>query len=157
MQQQHISQFNIIGIAVRTTNANGQSGIDIEALWDKFWKGEIHRQIPNKVDNDIYAVYTDYETDYTGAYTTIIGASVSSLEQIPDGFVGISIEANQYENFISKGKMPEAIFNTWIEIWEDEALHSRRAYHADFTIHGEKYYLGDQAEVSTFISVKPQT
>ncbi|WP_214608411.1 GyrI-like domain-containing protein [Nubsella zeaxanthinifaciens] len=42
MQQQHISQFNIIGIAVRTTNANGQSGIDIEALWEKFWKGEIH-------------------------------------------------------------------------------------------------------------------
>ncbi|WP_461788052.1 GyrI-like domain-containing protein [Pedobacter sp.] len=153
MQQHIISQINIIGIAVRTTNANGQSAIDIEALWGKFWKEEIHHQIPNKINNDIYAVYTDYETDYTGAYTTIIGASVSSLNKIPEGFVGISIESNQYENYISKGKMPEAILNTWLEIWNDEALNLRRAYHADFTIHGEKYYLGDQAEVSTFISV----
>ena len=48
--------------------------------------------------------------------------------------------------------MPEAVFNTWMEIWQNKKLN--RAYKADFTIHGEKYYDGDKAEVETFISVK---
>jgi hypothetical protein len=50
--------------------------------------------------------------------------------------------------------MPEAIGNTWLEIWADKKLDSKRAYKADFSIHGEKYYEGDNAEVVTYLSVK---
>ncbi len=32
--------------------------------------------------------------------------------------------------------------------------HTKRAYKADFTVHGEKYNDGPEAEVETFISVK---
>ncbi len=152
MNNQSIQKFYVIGISTRTTNANGQSASDIEALWGKFWGEEIQKQIPNKVDDDIYAVYTDYETDFTGPYTTIVGIQVSSLENIPKGFVGITIETAVYQKFVSKGKMPEAVFNTWLGIWKNENLN--RAYKADFTIHGKKYYDGNNAEVETFISVK---
>ncbi len=110
------------------------------------------KQIPNKISDEIYAVYTDYETDFTGPYTTIIGLSVSSLENIPENFVGITIETAVYQKFISKGKMPEAVFNTWLEIWENKNLN--RTYQADFTIHGKKYYDGENAEVETFIAIK---
>ncbi len=152
MKKQTIQQFYVIGISVRTTNQNGQSAQDIETLWKKFWGEEIQTQIPNKVNDDIYAVYTAYETDHTGPYTTIIGSQVNSLANIPEGFVGITIEKASYQKFVSKGKMPEAVFNTWMEIWQNKTLN--RAYKFDFTIHGKKYYLGDQAEVETFISVK---
>jgi predicted transcriptional regulator YdeE len=154
MNNQTIQKFYIVGISTRTTNENGQSAKDIEALWGKFWGEEIQNKIPNKVNNDIYAVYTNYETDYTGAFTTIIGLPVSSLENIPKGFVGITIETAVYDKFISKGKMPEAVFNTWLEIWGNSELNLKRAYKADFTIHGKKYYDGNNAEVETFISVK---
>lgn len=154
MNNQTIQKFYVIGISTRTTNANGQSAKDIEALWGKFWGEEIQKQISNKVSDEIYAVYTDYETDFTGAYTTIIGLPVSSLENIPKGFVGITIETADYQKFISRGKMPEAVFNTWLEIWGNKELDLKRAYKADFTIHGQKYYDGDKAEVATFISVK---
>lgn len=150
----NIQKFYVIGISTRTTNQNGQSAKDIEALWGKFWGEEIQKQIPNQINDEIYAVYTDYETDFTGPYTTIIGAAVSSLAHIPEGFVGISIETATYEKFVSKGKMPEAVVNTWLEIWGDQELNFKRAYQADFTIHGKKYYDGDDAEVETFISVK---
>lgn len=152
MNNQTIQQFYVIGISTRTTNENGQSAKDIEKLWGRFWGEEIQKQIPNKVNDDIYAVYTDYETDFTGPYTTIIGAAVSSLEKIPNGFVGITIETAVYQPFISKGKMPEAVFNTWLEIWQNKTMN--RAYKADFTVHGKKYYDGENAEVETFISVK---
>ncbi|SOD18875.1 GyrI-like domain-containing protein [Pedobacter xixiisoli] len=154
MSNQIIQKFYVIGISTRTTNENGQSAKDIEALWSKFWGEEIQKQIPNKLNEDIYAVYTDYETDFTKPYTTIIGSAVSSLENIPNGFVGITIETTTYKKFISRGKMPEAVFNTWLEIWGDKDLNLERSYKADFTIHGKKYYDGDNAEVETYIAVK---
>lgn len=154
VNNQSIQKFHIIGISVRTINENGQSAKDIEALWVKFWGEGISKQIPNKISEDIYAVYTDYETDFTGHYTTIIGLPVSSLDDIPKGFVGITIETGDYQKFVSKGKMPEAVFNTWLEIWRNGELNLKRAYKADFTIHGQKYYDGEKAEVETFISIK---
>jgi len=153
MNSQIIQELQIIGISTRTTNENGQSGQDIEAIWTKFWSEKIQEQIPNKVNDNIYAVYTDYETDFSGAYTVIIGLPVSSLENIPIGFVGITIEKAKYQKFVSKGEMPEAIVNTWMEIWGNKDLNQVRAYKADFTIHGKKYYDGVNAEVETFISV----
>jgi len=154
MSNQIIQKFHVIGISLRTTNEDGQSAKDIELLWGRFWDEQIQQQIPNKINEDIYALYTDYETDFTKPYTTIIGSAVSSLENIPNGFVGITVETTTYQKFISKGKMPEAIFNTWLAIWGDKALNLERSYKADFTIHGKKYYDGDQAEVETYIAVK---
>ena len=77
---------------------------------------------------------------------------VNSLKNIPKGFVGITIEKAEYQKFVSKGKMPDAVFNTWLEIWQNKTLN--RSYKFDFTIHGKKYYDGENAEVETFISVK---
>ncbi len=154
LNTQTIQKFHVIGISTRTTNENGQSVKDIEALWGTFWGEEIQKQIPNKVSDEIYAVYTNYEADFTKSYTTILGLPVRSLENIPKGFVGITIETSTYQKFVSKGKMPDAVFNTWLEIWGNNELNLKRAYKADFTIHGQKYYDGDKAEVETFISVK---
>ncbi|WP_276682606.1 GyrI-like domain-containing protein [Empedobacter brevis] len=149
-----IKTQHIVGISVRTTNENGQAAKDIEALWQQFRNEDIQHQIPNKISDDIYAVYTDYESDFTRPYTTLIGLPVSTLDNIPEGMTGITIETDVYQQFTSKGKMPEAVVNTWLEIWGDKAFNQKRAYHADFTVHGKKYHDGDQAEVETFISLK---
>lgn len=149
-----IQGFKVIGIATRTTNANGQSAVDIEDLWQKFWNEKIQDQIPNKINQDIYAIYTDYETDFTGSYTTIIGSAVQHLKTIPEGMISLEIATANYHKIISKGNMPEAIGNTWLEIWGNKDLDAQRAYIADFTIHGEKYYHGEEAEVDTYLSVK---
>lgn len=48
--------------------------------------------------------------------------------------------------------MPITVYNTWLEIWANDDL--SLAYHdTHFTIHGKKYYDGDNAEVETYISV----
>lgn len=151
MNSETVHSFSIIGIAMRTTNEKGQSAKDIETIWTRFWNEHIGEKIAGKVSDDIYAVYKDYETDYTGAYTVVIGYRVASLQQIPTGFVGLMIETGPYKKFISKGKMPEAVYNTWLEIWGSKTL--QRAYKTDFTVHGKKYYDGENAEVETFISV----
>lgn len=147
-----MNEFKIIGISTETTNENGQSIKDVEEIWGKFWNENKSDKIPNKESDEIYAVYTDYERDYTGKYTLIIGFPVTTLDNIPDGFVGREIFVGRNEKYISQGKMPEAILKTWTEIWQDTQL--KRAYRADVTVHGEKYYDGDKAEVETYISIR---
>ena len=148
---EEIGTFEVIGITTRTTNENGQSMADIEALWGRFWGDKIQDQIPNKLSDDIYAVYTNYESDYMGSYSLTIGARVRSLKEIPDGFTGLTVEGGAFRKYVSKGKMPDAVVKTWMEIWSDSDL--KRAYTFDFTVHGEKYFDGDKAEVETFISI----
>src|SRR5690554_6452418 len=86
-----MNDFKIIGISTETTNANEQSLKDVEKLWGKFWGENISDKIPNKESDEFYAVYTDYGSDYTGKYTLIIGFPVTTLDNIPDGFVGREI------------------------------------------------------------------
>ena len=66
----------ITGIATRTTNElelNPETA-SIPGLWSRFFAENIGEQISNGYSTDtVYGVYTDYETDHTGAYTLIIG------------------------------------------------------------------------------------
>ena len=77
--------FKIIGISVRTTNQNNQAQEDLTKLWEQFISENFNEKIPNKISNEILAIYTDYQSNHTQEYTTIIGVPVSSLDEIPEG------------------------------------------------------------------------
>ncbi|MBF7092492.1 effector binding domain-containing protein [Flavobacterium sp. ALJ2] len=146
-----IEEFYIIGLSVRTTNENDQSAIDIPALWNKFMTENTIEKIPNKIDNSIYSVYTEYEKDYTKPYTTILGCKVSSLDNIPAGMTGKTIAKETYKQFTAKGNLADGIvIQKWIEIWNSNL---ERKYTADFEIYGEKASNPENAEVPIFIAV----
>lgn len=148
----NIQKFDIIGVSVRTTNENGQSGKDIPELWNQFLTKEIANQIPNKISSDIICVYTDYEKDHTKPYTTILGCVVENLDRIPKGMTGKTIEGLQYEKFTAKGKLAEGIvFNEWLKIWSSDL---ERTFTADFEIYGEKANNPENAEVDIYIAIK---
>ena len=146
------NECKIIGIAVRTTNANGQAATDLGKLWGQFMSDTISK-IPNTISEEIIAIYTDYESDYQGAYTAIIGKKVNSLDEIPNGMIGREFPATKFQKFIAKGEMPNAVMQTWKTIWEqDEVLN--RAYQYDFEVYGAKSQNGSESEVEVFVSVK---
>lgn len=148
----NIQKFSVIGISVRTTNEDEQSGKDIPALWNKFLSEEILSKIPNRVSNDIVCIYTDYEKDHTKPYTTILGAIVDNLNSVPEGMTGKTIEGFNYEKFTAKGNLAEGIvINEWIKIWNSDL---NRSFTADFEIYGEKAQNPENAEVDIFIAIK---
>lgn len=152
MSNQIIQKFQVIGISVRTTNENGQAMQDIPALWNKFMSEGIAAQIPNKIDNSIYCIYTDYEKDYTKPYTTILGCKVSYLEIIPVGMVGKTIEEATYTKRIAKGNILQGIvINEWKKIWNSDL---DRIYTADFEVYGEKSQDSEHAEVDIFVAIR---
>lgn len=77
--------FKLIGIKLghKTTNENKQSSTDCGFLWQKFEKEKIFDLIPNKVSNEIYAVYFDYEKDETKPFSYFIGCKVDNILKFP--------------------------------------------------------------------------
>lgn len=149
----NIETFNVIGISIRTTNESNQSAIDIPELWNKFFSENIMEKIPNKIDNTVYCVYTDYEKDHTKPYTTILGCKVKSLDKIPTYFTGVAIQKGKYDVFNVKGKLSDGVtvFKKWLEIWNVDI---RRTYTTDFEVYGEKANDPDNGEMDIFVAVK---
>jgi predicted transcriptional regulator YdeE len=152
MSNQKVQRFSVIGISVRTTNENGQAGQDIPTLWNKFMTERVAENIPNKIDNTMYCIYTEYEKDHTKPYTTILGCKVENLDTIPVGMIGKTFEETMYTKFVAKGNILQGmVFNEWTKIWNSDL---DRTYIADFEVYDERAQNLENAEVDIFIAVK---
>ncbi|QCX01493.1 AraC family transcriptional regulator [Aggregatimonas sangjinii] len=151
MQTTEIKPFHVIGISVRTTNENGQAASDIGSLWERFMTEGILQKIPHRINDDILSIYTNYESDHTRPYDTILGCKVSSLDRIPDGMVGQTFVGGTFAKFNAKGNVTEgAVYRTWVNIWNTNL---NRLYTADFEVYGKKASNRSNAEVTIYVAV----
>ena len=131
---QHIlagqDSFFVAGIAVRTTNQDARARKDIGDLWTKFMSENMQSKISDKYSDDLYCVYTDYETDHTGWYTAVIGCRVTDTGN--DGLFIALVPSGNYRVYKPEGKFPDCIGDTWMHIWEDSA---GRSYIADYDLY----------------------
>lgn len=145
----NLEGFYVAGIEVRTINAAGQAMLDIGELWGKFMGNNLAAEIPHKMSEDVYAVYTDYESDHTGFYTLILGCKVSTVEGLTGGFTGVKIPAAKYRIYQPVGELPDSVVGAWEDIWETAG---ERAFTSDF----ECYHTDENGatEVMIFVAVK---
>lgn len=145
--------FKIIGISTETSNNNGEASAAIGALWSQFISENLLEKIPNQLNSDIVCIYTDYESDYTGRYTCLLGMKVSSLDEIPEGLTGREFPGGEFQPFLAKGDLPEALIETWRDIWnQDETLN--RSYTYDYEIYDDRSRQGEASEVEIYIAKK---
>jgi predicted transcriptional regulator YdeE len=145
------NEFYIVGISVRTTNQNNQSQTDIGGLWARIMQEGLLQQIEDKVSDDIYSVYTDYETDHTGFYTTVMGCKVSTLAHVKEGFTGVTIPQGKYQIYTLTGKFPEKVGEAWQHIW---ASGIERSYTADYDLYYDDAKSFEETEVKIYLAVK---
>ncbi len=152
MNKVQFEEFTVIGISVRTTNENAQSAQDIGGLFQRFMSEGLLEKIPNKVDNRIYSIYTEYEGDETQPYTVVLGCKVERVDTIPEGMLAKTVQAGSYAQFVAKGSLNEGVvYQEWTKIW---ATDLDRIYATDFEIYGEKCHNPLDAEVDIFVGVK---
>ena len=153
MDKIEIKEFKLVGLALKTktTNENGQSAIDCGNLWQKFETENLADNIPGKLSDEIYAVYYNYEGDYTKPFSYFIGCKVKTDAEVVPGMDSLDIPGGSYQKFIAKGIMPDCVANSWKEIWTTDIP---RAYQADFEIYDERSKDWKNAEVEIFISVQ---
>lgn len=152
MQKTTIEPFNMIGLAIKTTNEGQQALQYIAELWQRFLGENMLAKIPNKVDDTIYSLYTNYEGNHTQPYTTLLGCRTHHLDEIPDGLVGMAFKGGTYVKTTAKGDLTKGLVGQhWGKIW---AMDLERVYTADFEVFGTKAQNPNDAEVDFYVAVK---
>jgi predicted transcriptional regulator YdeE len=152
MNKKTIRGFRLAGLALKTktSNENGRSQKDCGNLWQAFEKGNYAEAIPDKLGDEVYAVYYNYEGDHSQPFSYFIGCKVRPDAKIPEGMDSLCIPEGTYQQFLAKGEMTGCIADAWKEIW---AADERRAYKTDFEVYGEKSRDWKNAEVEIYCSV----
>lgn len=123
---ENIKTKKITGKKIRTNN----NKIDeIVASWEK---------VPSfGLTGDIYAVYFNYESDYTGDFDFLIGSEKNSLNDFA------TIKEGKYMMWTAENNSPEAVGAVWHKIWNTEL---DRSYESDFEVYSQdgsvKVYIG---------------
>jgi predicted transcriptional regulator YdeE len=153
-----LAEFYVIGIAERTSNRREITGEGIIGRqWARLFAEGLLRQIPNREDSDIVAVYADYAGDHTSEYTFLLGARVSSIVPVPEGMVAKRIPAAKYSVVTSeRGPVQQVVVAAWQKIWSmsAEELGGERAFLADFEVYGAEASDPQNAQVRIFVGLK---
>lgn len=138
-----------IGLELRTDNQ--KCSLEMPAHKERFFNQNILAKIPNKINGNILAVYTDYEGDYTQPYSWILGTEVSSLDEIPAGLVGKVIPESKYAVFTTRGEFPQGLIAAWQAIWQSNLS---RSYTTDFELYSSSFDPQRHPEVKVYIAIK---
>ena len=130
------------GLQVRTKNADEmiEDKAKIAPVWKKFYT----EVLPTLGEGaTVYGVYSNYESDENGAFDVLVGADAL---MVTEEMNSIKLEAGKYLMFPVKGELPQAIIDTWGQIWayfNDPSIDERRAFRTDF----ELYKSADEVEI----------
>lgn len=152
-----LEAFEVIGITTRTSNAEEFTGAGkLGKTWQRFMSENLAAQIPGRIDQNILAVYFEYERDATAPYTFLLGVRVANGTNAPEGFRKISIPAQSYTKFTTdKGQSPQVVIDAWSKIWdlEDESKIDR-LYTFDYEEYDHRAADPKATVIDVFISTR---
>lgn len=145
-----LKEKKVIGLTARTRNSDENMAQVIGGLWQRFFGEEIYQAIENKQNDKSIGLYSNYETDASGAYDVTVCCEVNKTENLFIGTKSKIISAGKYAKFIIHGHMQKAVADFWAKLWE---MPLDRKYSCDF----EEYQSGtdmENAEIHVYISLK---
>ncbi len=152
IEAQALQGFYVVGLSILTTNENGQAAEGINGLWQRFLAEDMLHKIEGRTENTIYAVYSDYEGDYTKPFRVTIGCKIKgAANDMPEGLHKTHVPSADYAIFAARGEQPKALLNTWEGIWKSDL---KRTYVADLEIYGPRFFEEGLHEVLVCVGVK---
>ncbi len=141
--------FSVVGLSIITDNEKASE--EINALWEEFFKQNIGQEVENRIDDVIYAVYSDYEGDHTKPYRLTIGYKIEGATQIKGHLHHVKVQTADYAMMNAAGKQPEALIDTWQAIWQSDL---DRKFETDFEVYGKRFFEEGVHEILVCIGVK---
>ncbi|WP_339281724.1 effector binding domain-containing protein [Paenibacillus sp. FSL H8-0282] len=121
------AKMTLAGVSIRTTN-EAEMGPDggLSQLWETYFQSNIAGQIATVNPEYIYALYTDYESDASGAYTVVIGHEVAEERHLEGSQLeeGELEEGELEENELEESELEES------ELEESELVENQFSYAA---------------------------
>ncbi|ADG89139.1 GyrI-like domain-containing protein [Thermobispora bispora] len=129
----------VVGHAVRTTRAAeaDPARAQLPGLWVRAAAPGAFAHVPGRVDENLYAVLTDFERGEDGAFTQVVGVAVHAATGLPEGMVAVRVPGVPAMLFRARGPRPAAL----VEAWEQVCAHvasgapPARAFTTDLEIH----------------------
>ncbi|OMC68294.1 AraC family transcriptional regulator [Paenibacillus odorifer] len=172
------AKMTLAGVSIRTTN-EAEMGPDggLSQLWETYFQSNVAGQIATVNPEYIYALYTDYESDASGAYTVVIGHEVaeerhlegSQLEEgeleeneieesqlVENQFSYAAVPESKYMVFTTKkGPVFEVVAQAWGEIWAYfKESGEVRTYTGDFEIYDSRNFDPADTQVEIYIAIE---
>ena len=123
--------IHVVGIELRTNNNDAFR--EIPAHWQRFYQENTMEKIVERMSNDVYAVYTNFEHEgrsNDGTYSFIIGAQVKASTRAPHSLTSAVIPASKRAVFEVPTGQPEKVGESWMEIWKLGELN--KSYISDY-------------------------
>ncbi|TMR88638.1 GyrI-like domain-containing protein [Nonomuraea basaltis] len=133
------AELTVVGFVVRTTNADEMdpARAKLPKLWQRAGAPGAFAHVPGRLDENLYAVLTDYESDHNGAYTQIVGTGVRTVPRLPEGMVAVRVPAGQALKLEARGQLPQALVEAWQQVWKhtESGGTPSRAFTTDLEVH----------------------
>ena len=150
MQTKQLDGFNVVGMSFRMKNDTDASS-KFAAAWQQFMTSGLKDRIQNRVNDAIYALYTNYESDHQGPYDMILGYRVDGEIVLPEGAVVHAVPTNSYKIYTATGDMTQgALYDAWMKVWKSDIP---RLYQTDFELHDERAMNPKDGTVDIYVSV----
>jgi predicted transcriptional regulator YdeE len=123
----------ICGPSIRTSFRTAMA--DIPAFWERIHSQKLLESVllPS-TPGTIIAAYSDYESDFRGAYTMTIGTPVSQSTGL-NAFPCLAISSGNYRVFEAQGDFRLSVAQSWQYIWNAWPNRSERRYCVDFEVY----------------------
>jgi len=146
-----LPSFKLIGVELRTTNANNRAMQEIPLFWERFIREKTYEAIPSSTEpGQVCALYTDYDKE--GFYSLIIGTPVSSVEIVPAGFSAKEIFAEKYAVMEMKGSVAMVVPDAWGQV-RSPSFPFKRKFTWDFEMYNMRTSVDAEREVTLCIAV----
>jgi len=146
-----VEAFDVLGISVVTDNEKAAE--DINGLWERFFAESVGQKIPERKDDVIFAVYSDYEGDHTKPYRLTIGYRVDGKTPANSPFHSVRCKGGDYAVLSAAGEQPKALMQTWESIWSSDL---ERAFETDFEVYGPRFFEEGVHEVLIHVGLKAE-
>lgn len=113
----------VLGFPLRTSNEKAFR--DIPAHWQRLGSENWLARIPDRADDDVYAVYTHHAhegIDNHGDYTLIVGARVTAATAVPEGMASVVIPPAKHAVFEVERGRADKVGERWLDIWANRDL-----------------------------------
>lgn len=147
-----LAEKQVEGIAIQTSNQTGKAIQEIGQTWQRFFTERVADKIQGKVNTKTIGLYTNYESDYTGAYQFIAGVEINQQKISSSQETVIkTIPKGKYAKFSIHGDIQQSVGEAWAQIWQ---MDLKRTYTGDFEEYQNNNTDPQNQEIHIYIAIK---
>lgn len=150
-----VQQFSVVGVSALITAGPDGASEQINELWQHFFESQIGHILRQRGDDIVYAVYSDYQGDFTKPYRLTIGFKMeegaAAKALAPDLLHEARVQSGDYAMMSAAGEQPKALIEAWTAIWQSDLP---RRYDTDFEVYGPNFFKEDLHEILVCVGIQ---